>query len=198
VLYAIDNSLAPVITGSFYSGCENDIKPAIMSFYQAEAQQANAEGITWVNAAGDAGPAGCDAEGAPFAISGRFAQFPANIPEVTAVGGSEFDEQNGVYWTAASTVTGSSALSYIPERVWNDVATLDEIWAGGGGASIYFPKPAWQAGAGVPNDHVRDLPDIALSASFSHDGYYFFADGKAGRAAARPFRRQCSPESWPC
>jgi len=28
-----------------------------------------------------------------------------------------------------------------------------------------YAKPSWQSGAGVPNDHVRDLPDISLFAS---------------------------------
>jgi uncharacterized protein (TIGR03437 family) len=172
VLYAVDNNLAPVITMSANVGCESANTAANMAFYQGVAQQANAQGITWVNSGSDAGPASCDPNGAPIAMSGLGVRFPASIPEVTAVGGTEFNEQGGAYWTTTNTANGASAISYIPEMVWNDALALDLLWAGGGGSSIYFAKPAWQSGPGVPNDNARDLPDVALAASFSHDGYY--------------------------
>ncbi len=37
--------------------------------------------------------------------------------------------------------------------------------------SIYFAKPSWQTGPGVPADGARDVPDISLTASADHDGY---------------------------
>src|SRR5437588_783231 len=40
-----------------------------------------------------------------------------------------------------------------------------------GGGSIFFSKPSWQTGYGVPNDNARDVPDISLNASGAHDGY---------------------------
>jgi uncharacterized protein (TIGR03437 family) len=190
VQYTVDNNLAPVITMSANDGCEAQNLPATMSFFQAVAQQANAQGITWVNSGSDAGPASCDPNGAPLAESGLSVRFPASIPEVTAVGGTEFNEQGGSYWNASNTSSGASALSYIPEMVWNDSAVLGALWAGGGGASIYFPKPAWQAGAGVPNDNARDLPDVAFAASFFHDGYSVVRNGETvvtgGTSAAAP------------
>jgi uncharacterized protein (TIGR03437 family) len=190
VLYTVDNNLAPVITMSANAGCEAVNTAANISFYQSVAQQANAQGITWVNSGSDAGPASCDPNGAPEAVSGLGLRFPASIPEVTAVGGTEFNEQGGVYWNATNTANGASAVSYIPEMVWNDSASLNALWAGGGGASIYFPKPAWQAGPGVPDDNARDLPDVALAASFSHDGYYVIRNNTAittgGTSASAP------------
>jgi uncharacterized protein (TIGR03437 family) len=190
VQYAVDNNLAPVITMSANAGCEAQNTAAFMSFYQALAQEANAQGITWVNSGSDAGSASCDPNGAPVAKSGLGVRFPASIPEVTAVGGTEFNEQNGNYWNAANTADHASALSYIPEMVWNDSALLGALWAGGGGASIFFPKPSWQAAPGVPNDNARDMPDLALAASFSHDGYDVFRDGEltttGGTSASAP------------
>ena len=171
VLYAVEHNIAPVITMSANSGCEAANTASNMTFYQGVAQQANAQGITWVNSGSDAGAASCDPNGASIAVSGLGLRFPASIPEVTAVGGTEFNEQSGTYWNATNTASGASAISYIPEMVWNDAATLSALWAGGGGTSIYFPKPIWQTGPGVPNDNARDLPDVALAASFSHDGY---------------------------
>jgi len=58
-LYIIDNNLAPVMSES-YGECEPFILTAGNAFYNALWQQAAAEGITVVVAAGDSGSAGCD------------------------------------------------------------------------------------------------------------------------------------------
>jgi hypothetical protein len=76
--------------------------------------------------------------------------------------------------------------------------TQEGTYAGGGGAShcavhppgdtasiltgLYdctsgYAKPSWQAGAGVPADGVRDLPDVALAAAAIHDGFMVCYDG---------------------
>jgi uncharacterized protein (TIGR03437 family) len=68
-------------------------------------------------------------------------------------------------------------MSYIPEKVWND-STTNNLSAGGGGSSMVFAKPAWQTGAGVPSDGARDVPDVSLAASASHDGYLLFSGGQ--------------------
>lgn len=191
VSYAVDKNLAPVISESANIGCEADNTAATMAFYQGVAQQANAQGITWVNSGNDSGPAACDANGETLpAQYGLSLRFPASVPEVTAVGGLEFNEQNGKYWNATNTANGASATGYIPEMVWNDTAALGLLWAGGGGASIYFAKPAWQRGPGVPNDGARDLPDVALTASLHHDPYMVINGGQmltnGGTSASSP------------
>jgi subtilase family serine protease len=190
VQYAVDNNLAQVITESANLGCEAQNSSATMDFYRALAQQANAQGITWVNSGGDSGAAACDANGAPIAVGGLGVRFPASIPEVTAVGGTEFNEQGGSYWATNNTANGASAMSYIPEMVWNDSLADNALWAGGGGASTYFAKPAWQSGTGVPKDQARDMPDVALAASFNHDGYYVYRGGASftsgGTSASSP------------
>jgi hypothetical protein len=40
-----------------------------------------------------------------------------------------------------------------------------------------YPKPSWQTGTGVPQDGVRDLPDVALAAAAAHDGFMLCYDG---------------------
>lgn len=183
VQYAIDQSLAPVISVS-YGGCELWGPPS----YLAMAQQANAQGITWINASGDAGAAGCDG-GDRIAGSPPSVTFPANIPQITAVGGTEFDESGGSYWADRNGATSASALSWIPERAWNDTSPGHGLAASGGGASAVYGKPWWQAGPGVPDDHVRDVPDVALAASGAHDAYLIYAGGllsMGGTSAAAP------------
>ncbi len=174
-LDAIDQNLAPVITES-YSGCEAQ-NISLLANYRTFAQQANAQGITWVNDTGDPGAAGCDANGSSLAQNGLAVDFPGSMPEVTAVGGTEFSEGSGNYWSNTNSSTFSSALTYIPEIAWNSTAALNLLWASAGGVSSYYSKPVWQTGAGVPNDGMRDVPDVALAASFHHDGYFVSTGG---------------------
>src|ERR1035438_10125040 len=111
--------------------------------YRQLVQQANAQGITWLAAAGDQGAADCD-YGAAVAEGGLAIDVPGAIPEVTAMGGTMFNEGSGSYWNSSNTATGASAKGYIPETTWNDSAVAGSILATGGGASLYFPQPSWQ------------------------------------------------------
>jgi uncharacterized protein (TIGR03437 family) len=167
IQYAIDADLAPVVSSS-YGLCEVENGRADALAFQVWAQQGNAEGITWVNASGDDGAADCGDRQHP----GLAVDSPADVPEVTGVGGTEFAEGSGTYWgNTNNPVTGASALFYIPETSWNDSAEDGTPSASGGGVSIYFAKPSWQAGSGVPSDGARDVPDVSLTASADHDGY---------------------------
>jgi len=183
--YVIDQDLAPVVSVS-YGGCELTSSTS----FRGLAQQANAEGITWMNAAGDSGAAGCDSGGEAAATQGPAAMFPADIPEVTAVGGTEFNEASGAYWSAQNRINSESALSYVPEKAWNDTSLGKGLAAGGGGPSLVYAKPWWQMGPGVPNDNARDVPDVSLTASGEHDAYMMFARGElmtvGGTSAASP------------
>ena len=66
------------------------------------------------------------------------------------------------------------------ETAWNDGETGTDNCpikdATGGGKSTLFPKPAWQKGFGVPDDGVRDVPDIALGANGDGPPGFFIAD----------------------
>jgi len=171
--YAVDQNLAPVMTMS-YGACELYATPG----YESVAQQANAQGITWMISSGDWGAATCDyTSPTPQAAKGLTVSFPASVPEVTAVGGTEFDEGSGSYWSSTNTANGASALSWIPEMAWNDSLERSGLAATGGGASAFYTKPFWQSGPGVPNDNARDLPDVAFAASPDHDGYEVYTGG---------------------
>lgn len=171
--YAIDNNYAPVISMS-YGGCEQENSGGL-SAGESLAQQANSLGITWLASSGDSGAAACDASSESQANQGLAVNFPASIPEVTAVGGTEFNENGGSYWGATNGANGGSAFAYIPEMGWNDSSDgtgLDTALAStGGGKSIFFPTPTWQSGSGFPNNGKRDVPDISMAASADHDGY---------------------------
>jgi uncharacterized protein (TIGR03437 family) len=166
VQYAIDQNLATVISTS-YGLCEPELTTAEAQTYRTWAQQANAQGITWFSASGDTGAADC----AYINVSGTAVDFPAAIPEVTAVGGTTFVEGSGDYWNTTNTTTYGSAKGYIPETAWNDSVEDGEPSATGGGLSRFFARPTWQTGAGVSGDSARHVPDVAMSASGDHDGY---------------------------
>ena len=104
--------------------------------------------------------------------------------------------QNATYWSATDTAIGGSAKSYIPEIPWDNscsnvvnytavgakgpivncnavkpAANYQDVVGGGGGQSLFFTKPDYQSTAipGVPNDGVRDLPDVSL---FAGNGFW--------------------------
>src|SRR5438270_1502297 len=189
VLYAIDQNLAPIISES-WGGCEKyniSAGPVLRNM----AQQAVAQGITWVASSGDSGAA-CQGQWKNgLAVDGLAVEVPGSVPEITAVGGTTFVEGAGRYWSPTSSDNGTSALSYIPEKAWNDSAIEKEPVGGGGGVSIIFPRPAWQTAPGLPSDNARHVPDLAFTASAAHDPYLVMQDGRihrvGGTSAGTPF-----------
>jgi len=184
--YIIDNNLADIMTESF-GGCEAAEGGAEVQFVATLAEQAAAQGISYFVAAGDAGAEGCDDPGAEMVATGPISvTLGAATPFDVAVGGTIFNEngQDSKYWSS-SQASFESALSYIPEDVWNESCTQAQcgdganIAAGGGGASSIFGKPSWQSPSsvgGIPNDGARDLPDVSLTASL-HDPYLLCIEG---------------------
>jgi Pro-kumamolisin, activation domain/Bacterial Ig-like domain (group 3) len=167
-LYAIENNVASVMTSSF-SFCEADSTTAEASAVSSLAEQAAAQGITFLVSTGDNGALEC-ASSSPGDTTVSINVYASN-PYVVAVGGTEFNENgnDGLYWNGSnSSGARESAISYIPEQVWNE-----SQGAGGGGSSIYFAKPSWQSGVpGIPTQNVRFIPDVSLTAA-NHDPYLF-------------------------
>ena len=173
-LYIIDNNVGDVMTESF-SSCESGASQQEANAVAALAEQAAAEGITYMVSSGDSGAEGCLR---PSSLSANGSQPAVNIlsstPFTVAVGGTMFNEnnQNSTYWNATNAAVGlDSAKSYIPENVWNESCGNCGLWSGGGGASVLFSKPNWQFGVqGIPADSARDVPDVSLTAAV-HDAY---------------------------
>ncbi|HTC57035.1 MAG TPA: protease pro-enzyme activation domain-containing protein [Candidatus Sulfotelmatobacter sp.] len=190
-IYIVDNNLSNIMTYSF-GGCEAKFG-ADAALDLSLAEQAAAQGISFFASTGDAGAEGCDDPNFETVATGPLSvNLPSSTPFTTAVGGTEFnDTPASTYWSPTNSSTGASALSYIPEVVWNDSCPEStcganaNIAAGGGGESTGdlsqggsfagFPRPSYQSGVtGIPpvadNDNQRDTPDVSLSAS-GHDGY---------------------------
>lgn len=183
-IYAVTKNVAPIVTVS-YAGCESAMGATELAFYNSLWKQAAAQGQTVLVASGDTGAAGCDSSNASSATKGKAVNGLCSSPYATCVGGTQFVEGSnpGQYWfpSAPDTLTGT-AKGYVPETVWNESGTFNgasSIWAGGGGASGVYAKPAWQAGPGVPADGKRDVPDVSLTAAY-HDGYTVVQGGFLG------------------
>ena len=188
--YIVDHDVAPVMSTS-YGACEAEEGSSELAFYNSLWEQAASEGISSFVSAGDSGAAGCNAgsstSGSVAGVNGL-----CSSPYSTCVGGTEFNEGSGTYWSTNNSSNSGSALSYIPEKVWNESA-LDGgsgLWAGGGGVSEAYSQPSWQAGiTGSAANGMRTVPDVSLAAA-SHDGYMIWENGGpgviAGTSAASP------------
>ncbi|HUA61147.1 MAG TPA: protease pro-enzyme activation domain-containing protein, partial [Verrucomicrobiae bacterium] len=189
--YIVQHNTAPVMSIS-YGLCEAQMTSA-NSFYGSLWQQAAAEGIAVFVANGDSGSAGCDASSSAEASQGFGINGLASSPYDVAVGGTEFNDtaSPSTYWSASNNAQVASALSYIPEVAWNESGANggSDLWAGGGGSSTVWSRPAWQTGTGVPSGAARLTPDVALSAA-GHDGYVIEQEGSlylvGGTSAAAP------------
>jgi pseudomonalisin len=187
--YAVNHNVAPIITVS-YGLCEAQLGSAGNAFWNSLWTQAAAQGQSVFVASGDSGAAGCDASSERTATQGRGVNGMCTSPNSTCVGGTEFNDANSsLYWASSNGIGQGSALSYIPEVVWNESSTLGDLAASGGGVSIVYSKPSWQSALGVPSDGMRDVPDVAMAAA-THDAYLLQVQGATlcvgGTSAATP------------
>ncbi len=181
VAQAVADNRCGVITASISIQC-TDV-PSILA-YNSTLLQAVVQGQTVFHAAGDFGanwPCGkavpteprvdqCKCglpKGATF--SQPSVDEESSSPYLTSVGGTMFDP---VYDKAGN---DTSVISDNLKTVWNDGQAGPDHCpvkdAGSGGKSTLFAKPLWQKGFGVPDDGVRDVPDIALGASGNAPGF---------------------------
>jgi pseudomonalisin len=189
--YIVNHNLAPVMSTSF-SLCEAALGSSGNSFFNNLWQQAAAQGMTVFVSSGDSGAAGCDSASAPMATDGPGVNGLCSTPYSVCVGGTEFNDVSNpsLDWSSSNASgTQASAVSYIPEVVWNESGPGEGLWASGGGASSIYAKPFWQAGTGVPADGKRDVPDVCLTAA-GHDGYLIYMNGAlyvvGGTSASSP------------
>jgi len=169
--HIVDNDLAPVMSTSF-GLCEAAMNAGENAFYNTLWQQAAALGITSFVSSGDSGAAGCSSAGAATG-SGLGVNGLSSTPYNVSVGGTQFDDGGGGYWNAQNGAGLSSARGYIPEIAWNESGNVSGgagLWSTGGGVSLIYAKPSWQAAPGVPAGSMRSIPDVSLTAA-GHVGY---------------------------
>ena len=100
-LYIIDNNVGDVMTESF-GGCEAATTTTEAAGFEALAEEAAAQGMTYVVSTGDTGAAGCDNLGETQAAGPVSVSVLASTPFTVAVGGTMFNENghNSTYWNS--------------------------------------------------------------------------------------------------
>jgi pseudomonalisin len=191
--YIVNHNTAQVVSTS-YGSCEQYMGSTELAFYNGLWEQAASEGMSAFVSSGDSGAAGCNGgsstEGSTTGVNGL-----CSSPYSTCVGGTEFNEgsNSAAYWSTKNSASEESALSYIPEKVWNESA-LDGgsgLWASTGGASLVYTQPSWQKGVSGTSaaNGMRAVPDVAMAAA-GHDGYMIVENGSqwviSGTSAASP------------
>jgi hypothetical protein len=181
IQYAVDTRIAPIISNS-YGDCETDLGSADYSTLNGILAQAASQGQSVISAVGDSGSTDCY-EDTNLTTEQRTAlavDFPGSSQYVTGMGGSEFpsadvSSSNTTYWESASgSDVISSALSYIPEQVWDDDSSSNGLSSGGGGVSTLTARPSWQTGVtGISSGSYRLVPDISLDASPNNAGFLY-------------------------
>lgn len=186
--YAVDQTIAPVITLS-YGLCElaeagnSGTGEFTFGSDEAELQQANSEGITFMNSSADQGAANCDYQ-ANIAVNGYAVSYPASSPEVTAVGGTLIPtgEYGSTYWNSTNGTDGGSAKGYIPEQSWNDAEEFGVFCAAnpsngfctGNGITNWATAQTvigiWASGSGVSNCTSVDSNGVCQS-GFTQPAY---------------------------
>ena len=184
----IEGNTTDVMTESF-SACELYATDTQLAGATALAEQAAAQGITYLVSTGDDGTEGCDDPNITPATNPISVNYLASTAFNVAVGGTMFNENGSPskYWTSTPPIS-ETAISYIPEDAWNESSLANGLWSTSGGASAGniqsgfgttpgVPKPSWQSGlASIPNDNVRDLPDVSLTAA-EHNPYLLCLEG---------------------
>ncbi len=103
-------------------------------------------------------------------------------PYATCVGGTQYlDTANpSAYWSSSNDpATKKSARGPIPEGTWNESASGSSLAATGGGVSVLFARPPWQAVAGIPPGTGRAVPDISVAGA-GHTPYFIVMGGSGG------------------
>jgi subtilase family serine protease len=127
----------------------------------------NAMGITFIAASGDSGglaayPPECFNYTPNCGAAFPAASFPASSPHVVGVGGTNL---------LTSYNPPSLNSTYVSEEAYGDPLTEDifygtyatnVFWGSGGGDSIFFRKPLFQAAVKTGNAKFRTVPDLSL------------------------------------
>lgn len=162
-----DTTHKPSVISISWGGPESTWTPQAMTAFDSAAQDAMALGVTVCAACGDDGSDDGVGDGMTHV------DFPASSPHILACGGTSLQSSNGAITS---------------ETVWNDGS---QGGATGGGFSVQFPQPAWQASAKIkpPANGGRGLPDVSGDAD-PQTGYDVLVDGESlvigGTSAVAP------------
>jgi subtilase family serine protease len=145
--WVLDHNAADVLSQS-YGGAEECTDSDVLSRQHDLFHALTRRGITLLASSGDEGAGQFTCDGSGFF---KAASTPASDPYVTSVGGTTL------------TAHGASG-DYGSETTWNETDALGVPAAGGGGVSVIYDRPDFQAGASH-DTRMRTVPDVSYNAS---------------------------------
>ena len=172
----VDKQSADIVTNS-WTGPEDGLDTATRTAFDQVFEQGATEGIGFDFASGDCGynDPGTGCGGAELSSQPR-ANYPSSSPWVTAVGGTSLaiGPRGGYQWETGwgDMVVPQHGASW--KRTPPGRYPADYAYGAGGGTSVYYRQPSWQAGI-VPAKvasrsprgqagavRMREVPDVAL------------------------------------
>ncbi len=161
----IDNHVADVITNSWSDGLDDlaDLGQEYIDFYNQFALEAALTGITVSFSSGDSG----DHTAGGTDPASKTAEFPADVPWVTGVGGTSVEIGSRGQWLGE--YGWQSSYSALTDGAWTPAPPGKYSSGGGGGTSQLFAQPFYQRRA-VPSSMsqyygstpMRVVPDVAM------------------------------------
>jgi subtilase family serine protease len=156
--YALSHYKVGVISQSFAATEEtftgySQIAPLRAAYTDAESHR-----VTVLAGTGDAGAANFENDGVTY-YRHRVTAWPATDPLVTAVGGTQLEQNgDGSYTSVAWNDTYNKTFT----KVWTG-STRPSPYSTGGGASEFFARPSYQSGVKGITGADRGVPDISMS-----------------------------------
>ncbi len=153
--YIVDHKLGYAVSDSWGEDLDLLAGPQELKSYENVLIRAAAKGVSFQFATGDGGDA---ALGTPLGSP----SVPADSPHATAVGGTAV--LNNVDGSGFTSVGWGDAFAYLGNNQYGPASVLGNAsgqGGGGGGESVYWPKPKWQAG--LPGSG-RQTPDVSALA----------------------------------
>lgn len=196
-----------------YGGDEASDGLSFLKGWSNLVQMGAAEGKSILISSGDSGSSSNRNQ---IATTGLGVNGLSTNPYNMTIGGTDFHDGAlktvSQYWNVNNGNGFSSAKSYIPEIPWNNscasgvlakflgtpnavancntaAALNDQNGVGGtGGQSLFYAKPGWQSTSvlGVPNDGVRDQPDVSLFAANGLWGHFYIICMSDAREGGSP------------
>jgi subtilase family serine protease len=205
----VENGTTATIFSISYEGDEIENGFSFEQTWNNLVQEGASEGIAIFVASGDNG---VSADRNAIDSNGLFVNGLADTAYNVSVGGTDFYDgaknDYATYWKSKNGKYFSSALSYVPEIPWDNSCASSILWkfvgapsaialcnstfanvqngvGGSGSQSVYYTKPDWQllTVPGMPNDGVRDQPDVSLFAANGIWGHFYLfcmSDAKEG------------------
>jgi subtilase family serine protease len=158
--YVVKHHLGDVISQSFAATEQAIGSAADVASLRGAYTAANAARITVLAGAGDSGAAGLRQDQRDF-YPYPVTAWPASDPLVTAVGGTRLNLDENGNRTSADTAWNDTYSQTANELV-NGNSGPNPL-AGGGGKSVIFPRPAYQAAVARVTGNHRGVPDISMS-----------------------------------